>query len=219
MMTGMILKSSKSTTADGIAFGAFVLVEGGLELRGTPDIDDFRRALTFSTHAENNASMWKADLLEYARTKTEWASVIDHVIDSGQFTEQSVRQYQYVARSVKPAQRVAGLSLGHHAEVASQEPDEQTAWLTKAKNEDWSVSELRRQIHGSKSRRIASGQAPGLADAQQRIKDSAWLAQQACREISHSDCKHADAKIAEARKYLDQCERQVMRLRKLTGQE
>jgi hypothetical protein len=61
-------------------------------------------------------------------------------------TDGSLHQYAYVARRIEFSIRIENLSFGHHQVVASMDTQSQTQWLEKAKNEGWSVAQLRKAI-------------------------------------------------------------------------
>ncbi len=60
----------------------------------------------------------------------------------------TLKTYAYVASNVEKSNRFDQLTFTHHIEVAPLPSRKQSEWLTKAAKENWSVSELRRQIRG-----------------------------------------------------------------------
>ena len=77
----------------------------------------------------------------------------------GQLTEQTVREYRYVATKVPTSRRLDGLGFGHHQAVASLDPDEQIELLEEAKEKGWTLAEFRREIRAHKRRVVMEGQA------------------------------------------------------------
>jgi hypothetical protein len=59
---------------------------------------------------------------------------------------QTLRNYAWIARRFEHQRRRVGLSLQHHAEVASLSDDEQDRWLDLAEGDHWSRNEMRRRI-------------------------------------------------------------------------
>ena len=59
---------------------------------------------------------------------------------------QTLADMKYVANKVDPSRRRENLSLGHHREVASFPPAEQSEWLEKAEAEQWSCKTLRLEL-------------------------------------------------------------------------
>jgi hypothetical protein len=59
---------------------------------------------------------------------------------------ETLMDYGTVARSVKTSNRFEVLSFTHHLQVAALRPARQKRFLTRALENGWSVSELKRQI-------------------------------------------------------------------------
>lgn len=66
------------------------------------------------------------------------------------FEVPTVRDYAYVARSIKPSIRIDTLSFAHHRLIASLDPQFQRHWLTRADAAGWSVSRMREEMRGDK---------------------------------------------------------------------
>lgn len=58
----------------------------------------------------------------------------------------TLRNYAWVARSVPPRRRRAGLSFQHHAQVAALPEPTQDLWLHRCATLHWSRAELRRRL-------------------------------------------------------------------------
>jgi len=202
-----------------IRFGALALSEGRLDISGKPDFDDFARALACADYLEDNAPLWKADLFAYAETRLDWKDRIDALIDAGTYTEATVKQYRYVSTNVAPDRRLPGLSFSHHAEVASLPASEQVEWLTTAKTEHLSASELRRKIRRAKRVTILSGQASAYQEIYSKIADAAYAASDACKAIVQQDAAHAEEQIRVAREQLMTCAEHVQTLRGMNGKQ
>lgn len=212
-------KLTRMEKAEPIKLGPFHLTDVGLVVKGKPTFDEFHGALDAVRRMHEGSGLWLADLLVYAEKRPDWAGLIDAVIDSETLTEGSVRTYRSVAKSVPAERRVAGVGFGHVQQVASLDPEEQTAWLVKARDEGWTVDETRRAIREHRSTRVLNGQATDLAAAEKAIGDAAWLASMECRAVIHDHCGKAEDKITAARKHLDLCEKHVNTYRKLMGKK
>lgn len=187
-----------------ITIGGFSLSASGVEVAGAPNLDDYAAAVAFAARAHDASGFWLADLLVYAETRPEWAEALDSILDHELLTADTIRNYRSVARRIRPAERVEGLSFGHHCEVAALDPADQRVMLERAKVEGWSTSQLRRAIRGVRQTR--TGDESQAAYLRTRIADLAWLAEEACRRIPARQCAGAAEQIAAARKYLDRCE-------------
>jgi len=62
------------------------------------------------------------------------------------YERNAIRDYSYVANSVKSAVRTALLQFAHHKLVASFSPEEQQKWLKKAVKNSWSILQFREAI-------------------------------------------------------------------------
>ncbi|MGC7095075.1 LmbU family transcriptional regulator [Amycolatopsis lurida] len=74
----------------------------------------------------------------------------------------TLRNYAWLARRFDHGRRRGGLSMQHHAEVASLPVAEQDRWLDLAEEHHWSRNELRRRVRGAA--RIAGRETGGPGD-------------------------------------------------------
>ena len=58
----------------------------------------------------------------------------------------TLRKYEYVARSIKSVRRRTDLSFGHHDAIVSVREDKQSFWLEQAAANKWSVATLRQKL-------------------------------------------------------------------------
>ncbi len=200
-----------------ISFGGFQLTATGLAVRGRPAFEHFESAFEFALYAEERAGLWLADLLVYARSRPEWKELIGHLITAERLTAATVSKYLSVGKKVPPERRVEGLGIGHVLEVTALRPSDQTEMLQAAKDGHWSTSKLRREVRRSRQTRILSGQASEVAAAQQKVREAAWEAREACTAITADDCQHAEVEIANARRHLDAAAEAVKAFRALTS--
>ena len=92
---------------------------------GTPRSANTKALAISLSRAHKASGWWLADWIVYGESREDWKEQIDALIDVEALTEQSVRQYRYIAKSVPKARRLKGVPFGHHAEVASLSADEQ----------------------------------------------------------------------------------------------
>ncbi|MER7109312.1 LmbU family transcriptional regulator [Streptomyces sp. NPDC000229] len=96
----------------------------------------------------NSSAWWLGDWLLYGQA--EYPDRYKRAIEQTSLDYQTLRNYAWVARRFDPAQRVAGLSFQHHAEVAGLAVEDRSGWLARALEHGWSRNELRRQIRARK---------------------------------------------------------------------
>jgi hypothetical protein len=101
----------------------------------------------------DEAIQWAiGDLVNHAESK--WGETYTTMAEITNYSEKSLREYAYVARSVEMSIRMDNLSFGHHQIVAgikdpvSKKPlkREQRKWLEKANIHGWSIKTLREAI-------------------------------------------------------------------------
>lgn len=106
----------------------------------------------------NASAWWLGDWLIYG--ERAYGQRYAEALDTTQLDYQTLRNYAWVARSFDPSRRRAGVSFGHHAELAAHPDAEQDLWLERAQRLAWSRNELRRQLR-------AAGQSMTDADHNQ----------------------------------------------------
>lgn len=154
-----VLTRRKAVNIEPIQIGCFTLAGTGLMVQGHPTFDEFAGVGDFVQRAHKAAGWWLADWIAYGEARAEWKDRFDALMGVDQLTEQTVRQYRYIAKSIPPSNRIDGVGFGHHAVVASLPVTEQAHWLETAKIEGWSQRELRRELRASQRRQRLEGQA------------------------------------------------------------
>ncbi|MFF9399931.1 LmbU family transcriptional regulator [Streptomyces sp. NPDC014744] len=64
---------------------------------------------------------------------------------------QTLRNYAWVARNIRPGRRHSALSFQHHAEVVALPENEQDSWLGRAEEQHWSRNQLRSAIRSARA--------------------------------------------------------------------
>ena len=95
----------------------------------------------------NASAWWLGDWLIYG--ERAYGQRYAEALDTTQLDYQTLRNYAWVARSFDPSRRRAGVSFGHHAELAAHPDAEQDLWLERAQRLAWSRNELRRQLRAA----------------------------------------------------------------------
>jgi hypothetical protein len=91
-----------------------------------------------------SSAWWVGDWLVYG--KEAFGDRYRRAVAATGYDYQTLRNYAWVATRFPMSRRRDSLSFGHHAEVASLEPDAQDDWLHRATVHGWSRNELRRRI-------------------------------------------------------------------------
>ncbi|WP_323184939.1 LmbU family transcriptional regulator [Kitasatospora purpeofusca] len=94
--------------------------------------------------AADSATWWLGDWLVYGQER--YPERYRRAIEETALDYQTLRNYAWVARKFPPGRRRPALSMQHHAEVASLDPEVQDNWLDRAQQGSWSRNELRRRI-------------------------------------------------------------------------
>jgi hypothetical protein len=116
----------------------------GLELAADVDVEEWTGLLRRIAAVDNARRWWISDLLvagdfgERAKYELaeEWLGL----------ERSTLIDYAYVARNVPRERRRPELSFEHHRSVAPLEPQQQTAWLARAVDEQWSGRALRAEL-------------------------------------------------------------------------
>lgn len=123
-----------------------IIVPDDLEREEWSDIFQVLRKL-------DEAIQWAVgDLVKHA--ESQWGETYTAMAEATGYSEKSLREYAYIARSVDLSIRMDNLSFGHHQLVAgfkdpqTKEPlvQEQRMWLERASENGWSIKALRQAI-------------------------------------------------------------------------
>jgi hypothetical protein len=124
--------------------------------RTTASSLQLRRGLTFDSwvgvgariaRISNASAWWLGDWLIYG--ERAYGGRYAEALETTQLDYQTLRNYAWVARSFEPSRRRAGVSFGHHAELAAHPEADQDLWLERAQRLAWSRNELRRQLRAA----------------------------------------------------------------------
>lgn len=80
-----------------------------------------------------------------------WGARYASVAEEMGFKIASLKQFVWVCRNVQLSIRIDDLKFGHHALVASIEPNMQRHWLTRASAGGWSIARMRGEMENAKS--------------------------------------------------------------------
>jgi len=136
-----------SLPARHITAGVAVLPSTGLRLDRQIPFDNWLGIGQRLAEAVSSSAWCLGDWLIYGETR--FTGRYRSAIEQTSLDYKTLRNYAWVARKFAHARRRAGLSFGHHAEVASLREPEQDYWLRKAELFGWSRNDLRREVRAS----------------------------------------------------------------------
>jgi hypothetical protein len=138
--------------------GPFVLMVAGVIATGSPTYDEWIGATTWVQKVEKASPFWIGDLLSYG--ECTWGEKYTQAIEATGHKVGYLMNVASVAQKIPAERRHPELSFSHHQEVAALSEPEQTEWLDKAEEEDWSSKDLRQHLRVSKAK--AAGQTVEL---------------------------------------------------------
>ena len=116
----------------------------GLDLPKGMPVAQWRRTGESLGQIDRACRWWIGDWLSYG--ELEYGERYAPAAAATGYSEQTLMDAVWVARSVSKSRRVKRLSFSHHKAVAKLKPAEQERYLADAARNDWSVSELRKRI-------------------------------------------------------------------------
>lgn len=154
--------------------GGVTLKARCVEITGKPTAQQWQAALQFAEECATASPYWVGDLLAYADTREDWRETLDQVQAHTGLSRKTLINLSSVSRRVALPERELAPSIGHSEAVAKLEPAEQREFLTKARTEGWSVSDIRDEIRAASRRRVVDGQA--ILSGQHRViyADPPW---------------------------------------------
>jgi N6-adenosine-specific RNA methylase IME4 len=158
-----------------ITIGGFSLAETGLTVVGRPTFAGWQAAGDYIRCVHKASGWWLADWIVYGDSRLEWKELIDAEMGIDQLTDQTVREYRYVANAIPASSRLDGVSFALHQVCASLTPKQQRKLLAQAKDEGWTLQDMRRAVRAEKQRGVLSGQAELTGMYHVVYADPPWL--------------------------------------------
>lgn len=129
------------SVSNAIQLEGFKFKQMELSITGVHKIEDWLEVGKLLTGMESSLNWWIGDWLvfgehTYGQKYSQAESVTKHRQDY-------LKACNFVSSKVPAENRIQGLSWSHHREVAALSVSEQKRWLTKALDNEWTVSELR----------------------------------------------------------------------------
>lgn len=148
----------------------------GVEVSGTPTIEEYTVAMRNLRYVGSCIHWWIGDLLNAA--EVHYGEGYSQVMDATGYDYDTVRDAKWVSAAVGLSVRTDNLSFYHHRLVAKLDDRlAQKRWLSLAVENDWSVAKLREAMKGPKPAEEPDedeegGDAPEeIAEATTGIKD------------------------------------------------
>jgi len=122
----------------------FEFSETGVEVRGEPPFEAWAATIAALQVTATSLPLWAGDLLNYGEAK--YGQKYSQFLDADIATYGTLRNWAWVTNKVPKERRIEGLTFTHYARVASLPAREQTAYLTKAADEELSASALEKLV-------------------------------------------------------------------------
>lgn len=126
----------------------FIATPTGLIIHGEPSYDSWEQVGLALRQVHKAVHWWIGDWLNYG--ERAYSEMYSQVLDETGFDYQTLRDDKWVAGRIELSDRSDNLSWGHHREVAPFEPEEQSLWLNRAEENNWTRQELHQAIRASK---------------------------------------------------------------------
>ena len=132
----IVCATSTQLQLNGFKFNPLELI-----IEGEHTIEQWLEAGKLLTGMESSLNWWIGDWLvfgehNYGQKYSQAETITNHRQDY-------LKACNFVSGKIPSANRVYGLSWSHHREVCPLAPEDQKVWLTKALEQEWTVSELR----------------------------------------------------------------------------
>ncbi len=159
------------TALEPYTFGNFTFTATGLVVNGKPDIDEWSAVGHMLAVQTRGLQFMVGDWIRYG--ETAYGELASQVIDARAWSDETVRNYLWVAKNVPLENRREDLTFKHHQIVAHLPKSSQRRWLKTAATEDasgiWPASRLDSAIkNGADAKPTLWYLIVGLTDEQQR---------------------------------------------------
>lgn len=158
-----------------IVLDGFTLVGRSVVINGRPKIQAWQQAMAFASAAHEASPYWVGDLLAYASDREDWKEKFDQAITVTGLARQTLHNLTTVSRKVQEPERRISPSLSHSKEVMSLPSADQRRFLTRARDEGLTSSELARTVRAESRRKVIDGQA--ILEGMYRVilSDNPWV--------------------------------------------
>lgn len=112
--------------------------------------EDYLKVGKFLTKVKKSLMWWIGDWCAFGEFNENFYFTGIMLEIRSRYSDKSIHNATWVCNKIEPSRRREQLDIGHHADVASLEPEEQDYWLERAEKENLSVMKLRRLIKREK---------------------------------------------------------------------
>lgn len=116
----------------------------GLEISENTPFESWIKIGESLKSANKTLQWWIGDWLNFGERK--YGEKYTQVLEAVDYENKTLRDFKWVSGAVKLSVRNDNLSFNHHRLVAKLEEKEQSKWLLKAEQEDWSTREFKTAI-------------------------------------------------------------------------
>lgn len=131
-------------------------------------------AFGFASDAEESGPYWIADLINYADNRADWKDRIDQIKSMTGKAHQTLLNISHVGRKVQGPARDLAPSFSHAKSVAALDPGDQVKVLTRARDEELTVSQTAKAAKRLTRPRIVEGQAELKGKYRVILADPPW---------------------------------------------
>lgn len=128
---------------------AYRLTEQGLVIEGPLSLEEWTNLGHRLMGLHKGLPWMVGDWLAYGE-RQPWGEMYSQALGETGLEEGTLRNYKYVAQRYPARARVPGLSYSHHAAVAHLPDAQRQSWLVCARENGWSVADLRTRVGGGK---------------------------------------------------------------------
>ena len=112
----------------------------------TPTITGWQAAFRFACASQEGSPYWVGQLLVYGESRTDWREKLDQAMAVTHLSRHTLENQASICRHVQGRALDLAPSMSHAAVVTKFPPEEQEAWLEKARDGEWTVQELTQAI-------------------------------------------------------------------------
>lgn len=144
-----------------INLDGFTLTARGIQVDGRPKPVQWISAMNFAMASEECSPFWVGALWNYAEDRDDWREKLQQMIGSlGRPLQlKTLQNHGAIDKAIAAPAKAVAPSLAHADVVTTLEPADQVKWLSKARDEEMTVRELRVEVRASSRRRVLEGQA------------------------------------------------------------
>ena len=112
--------------------------------KGETDFSDWVKVGDFIRLSNVACQWWWGDWLNMGEDK--FGEKSSQALESTRWDEETLRVYAWVCRNVPPENRLPGVPFSHYLTLAKLPPDDQREFAEKARDQQWSRSQLKKAI-------------------------------------------------------------------------